>query len=118
MADLLACVSTGQGTWGHVRKVMDGEDWDYIFLVISPLVKEKFVHKKPFTVIEIKEDLTITELKDNLKSQLQGKLHGMEVGVNIISGTGKEHTALLMAIMELGFGIRFVYATKEGINVV
>ncbi len=118
MSDLIAYVSSGAGTWAHLRKVMDGENWEQIFLIISPLATEKFTHKKSFAEIKISEDLTITELKEFIKSQLSGKVHGMEVGVNIVSGTGKEHTALLLAIMELGFGMRFVYATKDGISIV
>jgi len=36
--------------------------------------------------------------------------------VNIVSGDGKEHMALISALLKLGLGIRFVALTKEGIK--
>ena len=39
-----------------------------------------------------------------------------EVGLNFISGTGKEHMALLSAVLKLGIGIRFFALTKDGVK--
>ena len=38
-----------------------------------------------------------------------------EVHINIICGEGKEHTALLSALIKKGIGIRFVVLIEEGI---
>ena len=40
----------------------------------------------------------------------------METAVNLISGDGKEHMALLSALLKLGVGIRLIALTKEGVK--
>ena len=39
----------------------------------------------------------------------------MEVAVSIASGDGKEHMALLSALINLPVGIKFVALTKDGV---
>jgi len=38
-----------------------------------------------------------------------------EVGLNIVSGAGKDNMALISAIMKLGLGYRLVAYTKDGV---
>jgi hypothetical protein len=45
---------------------------------------------------------------------LKDKIKGTEVALNLVSGTGKEHMAILAALLKLGVGIRLVALTKEG----
>jgi len=64
-------------------------------------------------------DLNITELSDalfsELKSQLsKDKIVDLDIAVNISSGSGKIHTALISSIMKLGYGIRLVDVDKDG----
>jgi len=59
---------------------------------------------------------TISELSSNIQEQLKGKLNDLEVAVNIVAGSGKEHTALMSAILKLGFGIRLVALTPNGVK--
>ena len=65
-------------------------------------------------VIDDRQDLE--EIRDYIKSQLQGKLTGTEVAVNLISGSGKEHMAIMSAILQLGYGMRFMALTKEKVK--
>ena len=44
------------------------------------------------------------------------KIKDSEVAVNFVSGTGKEHMALLSALLKLGIGIRLLALTKEGVT--
>ena len=50
------------------------------------------------------------------KITLKGKIKDPEVDVNFISGTGREHMALMSALLKLGVGIRLVAITKEGME--
>jgi hypothetical protein len=55
------------------------------------------------------------ELRDYFLKKLKGKFNGTEVGLTIASGNGKEHMALISALINLPVGIRFAALTKEGI---
>ena len=57
----------------------------------------------------------LKELRDEMKGKLDGKLDG-EVAVNFVSGTGREHMALVSALLQLGVGIRLIALTKEGVE--
>lgn len=57
------------------------------------------------------QDLPV--LAQEIKKSLQGKIPDFEVGLNLISGTGKEHMAILEAVMQLGLNFRLV-TVQEG----
>ena len=48
--------------------------------------------------------------------KLKEKISGIEVGLNIVSGSGKEHMALISALLKLGIGIRLVALTSNGVK--
>ena len=50
-----------------------------------------------------------------VESKLKDKVNG-EIALNLISGTGKEHMAILSALLKLGVGIRLVALTKDGVE--
>ena len=56
------------------------------------------------------------DLEDEIYAALKSRIKDSEAGINFISGTGKEHMALMGAIMKLGIGFRLVALTKEGIE--
>lgn len=116
MTALIACISTGKGTWGHVNRIIQDQDWSKIILIVNEFAKD-FKSEKPADIILINTNKTTTELADELKPKLNEKLKGeFEVALNIISGEGKEHMALLSALLKLGIGIRLIVLTKEGVK--
>lgn len=117
MTTLVACLSTGKGTWGHISQLISNADWEKIVL-ITPFGSEKFSAEKPVEFIEIDENKFLPELIEDIKKQLEKKLSfsDTEVAVNLISGSGKEHMAILSALLKLGLGIRLVALTKEGVK--
>jgi hypothetical protein len=115
--DLVAVISSGKGTWGHVARLITDASWDSIFLITNEFGKENFSCPKPFALIQIDENRGIEEIKKDIKAQLEGKLKPFnEVAVNVVSGTGKEHMALLSALLELGIGVKFIAVTKDGVK--
>jgi len=54
-------------------------------------------------------------MRDQITAALKKKISG-DVAVNLISGSGKEHMALLGALTKCGVGIRFVTSTEQGIK--
>jgi len=112
--ELVALLSSGKGSWAQVSGLMKQGTWDKIILIGDEFAKQ-FTHEKPFEFIQIDLNKRIKDLRDEFKEKLQGKFEGMEVAVSLASGEGKEHMALVSALINLPMGVRFVALTKEGI---
>ena len=114
MTELIACLGEGPATQEHVRRVINGENWEKIFLITTE--SEDFKTGKETQFIAADTTKLLPELTQDLVSKLKDKVTGTEVALNLISGTGKLHMALLSALLKLGLGIRLVALTKEGIR--
>lgn len=112
--ELIALLSTGKGTWAQVSGLMTHGDWEKIILLGSDFSKD-FKHAKEFEFIQIDLDKKIKELKQEFSEKLKGKISGTEVALSIASGDGKEHMALISALLNFPVGVRFAALTKEGI---
>lgn len=109
MPTLIACLSTGKGTWSEVIRIMNSPQWSKIFLITNEFGKENFkIPNSQVELVLIDSFLEISEMVEQIKTQLKGKITDFEVGLNIISGTGKEHMAVLEAVLELGLNFRLI----------
>lgn len=111
--ELVAFLGTGKGTWGQVAGVINHGEWEQIILLGDNFAKQ-FTVKKDFEFIETSSN-SILELKEEIMKKLNGKIKGTEVALSIASGDGKEHMALISALLSLPVGIRFVVLTKDGL---
>jgi len=112
--ELIALLSSGKGTWAQVAGLIKKGDWDKIFLFGDTYAKN-FTCDKETTFITIDSNKPIRILKDEIQTKLKGKLSGFEVALSVASGTGKEHMALISALINIPVGIKFVVLTKDGI---
>jgi len=112
--ELVALLSTGKGTWGQISGLMNHGEWDKVILLGGEFAKD-FKHEKKFEFIKVDLSKKIKDLKEEFSSKLKGKIDGLEVAVSIASGDGKEHMALISALINLPVGVRFAALTKEGI---
>lgn len=111
--ELIAFLGAGEGTWAQVAGVIKQGDWESIILIGNSFAR-KFTLEKDFEFIEVSSS-GIVELKEEILKKLQGKVKGTEVALTIASGTGKEHMALISALLNLPAGIRFTALTKDGV---
>lgn len=116
MTDLIACLSSGKGTWAHVARLAKEDTWNKVFLITDSFGKEKFEKNEKFEFIEIDPAKPVGEIIEELHLRLKEKVSGIDVGLNLVSGTGKEHMAILAAVLKLGVGIRLVAITKNGLE--
>ncbi len=116
MTDLIACLSTGKGTWAHLSRLIEEQEWDNIFLITNEFGKENFKPKKQVEFILINPKRFLPDLIEDIKTQLKEKINPTDVAVNLISGSGKEHMAIISALLKLGLGIRLVALTTKGIK--
>ena len=112
--ELICLISSDQETWPQISGLMTHGVWDKVILVGDESGKS-FSHERPFQFIQVDTTKKIKELREEFTQKLRGKFEGMEVACSIASGTGKEHMALISAIINLPMGIRFAALTKEGI---
>lgn len=115
MTILVASVSDESRVLKHLQRVIEDEEWDNVILVGSKDVY-KGLFKKKTELILIDMSKTLSELIDCLRDEFKGKITGSEVGVNLICSSGKEHMAILSALLKSGVGIRFVALTREGVK--
>jgi len=111
--ELIAMIGSGKGTWGQVAGVINRGEWENIILIGNEFAK-KFSTEKNFEFIEINSQ-GIIDLKEEIQKKLKGKIKGTEIALSIASGDGKEHMALISALLNLPVGIRFVVLTKDGL---
>lgn len=112
--ELIALLGKGEGTWGQVAGVVNHGDWENI-LVLGDSFAKQFNIKKDYEFVEINNSLPIMDLKNEIMSKLKGKIKGTEVALSIASGDGKQHMALISALLSLPTGIRFTVLTKDGL---
>ncbi len=109
MPTLIACLSSGKGTWMEVTQIIQQQPWQQVFLITDQFGKERFTARgENIAFILINPFQPLEEVKKAIFQQLQGKITDFEVGLNFVSGSGKEHMALLQAVMELGLNFRLV----------
>lgn len=119
MPTLLACLSTGKGTWSEVTKLLQAQAWTAIYLITNQFGKDNFTlppGNVQLVVLNPEAD-SVEMLVEQITKQLQGKITDFEVALNIVSGTGKEHMALLEAVLELGLNFRLVTVVNNRMEV-
>jgi len=112
--ELVALLSSGKGTWGQVAGLINRGEWENIILIGSEFA-EKFSTDKKHEFIKIDTNKNLRDLKEEISKKLKGKIKGTEVALSIASGNGKEHMALISALLSMPVGVRFTALTVEGI---
>ncbi|MBW3020109.1 hypothetical protein KY334_02335 [Candidatus Woesearchaeota archaeon] len=108
MTDLVACLSTGKGTWTEVIKLIQTGTWDNVYLITNQFGKDNFKADEKTKLIVINDFEPIEKISQTIYNNLKGKIAWTDIAVNFVSGSGKEHMALLPALLKLGVGIRIV----------
>ena len=117
MTDLSACLSSGKGTWGHVMHLIEEHMFEKVFLITDDFGKQGFSkYNKNAELILVDFNNGIDDLVQDIAAQLKDKISGTEIGLNLASGSGKEHMAIMSAVMRLGVGFRLVAVTKDGVK--
>ena len=91
-------------------------EWEKI-IVIKNKEAEAFISQENCETINVNSNLTITELKEQLMEKIKSQLgKDFEVALSLASGSGKEHMALISALLNIPVGIRLVAYTKNGVE--
>jgi hypothetical protein len=118
MVQLVALLSKGEGTWGQVSGLIKRGEWEKVVVVGSSFARNFLVEGAQFDFVEVDLEKSLVALKNELVEKLKPKLDSdfsSEVALSIASGSGKEHMALLSALLAIPVGVRFTALTKDGI---
>lgn len=107
---LLAVLGIGKGTWGHVARLISEEKFDKILLVSNEWGKENFNPSKECDWIMVNNRAGFEIIKDEIKNRLPEG----EIVLSLVSGSGKEHMAVLAALKEKKADFQIVILTGEG----
>ena len=114
--ELVAFLGKDKESWSQINALVKRGEWDRVVLVKN---KESESFPKPANgvVVDVDCSKTLVDLKDEIRGKLKETLaNDFEVALSIASGSGKEHMALISALLTVPVGIRLVAYTKEGVE--
>ncbi len=106
----VAVLGIGKGTWGHVARLIEQETWERILLISNDFAKDNFKPAKDVEWIMVNTRSGFDMLKNTIKE----KLPTGDMAISIVSGSGKEHMALMVALKELKAKYELVILTGDG----
>lgn len=110
---LIALALSGKGSWSKVFRLVKEELFTKVIILTNDFGKDKIVPIDKMKVLQINNEANVKELKSEIFQLLKKEIDDVEVAINIDSGIGKEHTALICALLEVGIGIRFFSVEQE-----
>lgn len=116
MTLLVACLLTGKGTWTEVTRLITNADWEKIILVTNDFGHKNYASPKKdkTAMIVIDDNAGVHALLPVLTAAFSG-LFG-DVAVNLCSGAGSVHMAVISALLKSGAGIRLVTPTEHAFD--
>jgi hypothetical protein len=113
--ELVAFLGNDKESWGQISALIKRGKWERVVIV-----KSKEAENFPGDVNEIvnvNTEQPISVVKKEMMDKLRDKLSGdFEVALSIASGNGKEHMAIISALLSIPVGIRLVAYTKDGVE--
>jgi len=114
--EFVAFIGEDKESWGQIKGIMNRIDSDKVIIV-----KDKKVSGFPTDartdIVNVDASKSLLDLKEEIMKILKVKLSGdFEVALSLASGNGKEHMALISALLSIPVGIRLVAFTKKGIE--
>ena len=117
MTTLIAFLSTGKGTWGHVSRLIEGGQWDKVVLLSNSFGKEKFTPDEKTELVVLENMKALKDLTADIEAAIKDKVSG-DIAINVVSGSGKEHMALFAALNRLGTKYTLTAITKQGVETI
>jgi hypothetical protein len=114
MTSLVASLGKTPATIAHVAEIVKKEEWDKVYIITEEKPANFPTKNVEFIMINEKDMLPILAVK--IQDILKSKISDMEVALNLVSGSGKLHTATLAALLKTGLAIRLVVLTPQGVK--
>lgn len=84
------------------------------YLICNSWTLQNFKNEQPnLCLIPVDDTQNLPLMIQALVASLKNQIVDTEAAVNLYSGTGKEHMAILAALLKLGLGIRLVTVQND-----
>ncbi|HOD89488.1 MAG TPA: hypothetical protein PKK56_00155 [archaeon] len=113
MKTFLGVLSKGKGTWGQVAHIIDNSDYDNVYLISNEWAQDKFNCSKKVNWIIIDPRKGFSEIMDDIDKKLPKNITELEL--NLHSGSGKEHCAILAVLQQRKIKYKIVTINANGI---
>lgn len=114
--EFVAYVGEDKENWGQITALLNRIEAETCVLVMSKNVTT-FPANDQCRIIAIDPSKPLVALKEELMDKLRPILKGeFEVSLSLASGNGKEHMALISALLNIPVGIKLAVYTKEGVQ--
>ena len=114
--NLVAFLGKDKENWGQLTALINRGGYEKIILV-KDRTTENFPASPITKLISIDLSESITQVKEKIQDKLRNELSKeFEVALSLASGNGKEHMALVSALLSVPVGIKLVAYTKEGVE--
>ena len=114
--ELVAFLGKDKENWGQLSALINRMQVQKIILVKDKST-ENFPAPMNTKIITIDASRSIMQIKDEIQEKLRPELSKeFEVALSLASGNGKEHMALVSALLLVPVGIKLVAYTKEGVK--
>lgn len=97
MKTLITFISSGKGSWKKTKDVIEKNYWDKVIAITNEFGKDNFRTQKNISYKLIKKTHSVDMIKNECLHILQNT---KKPYVCLHSGTGLEHTALILALHE------------------
>ncbi|MCC7569084.1 MAG: hypothetical protein KO463_05675 [Candidatus Methanofastidiosa archaeon] len=111
MKTLIATLGVGKGTWGKVKRICS-EEWDSVILLGNAWAKDTYKPANEWIVLEDEKD--VCQLVEDIKPSLDRDLG--EIYINLLSGSGREHNAVVAALLSLNKKFTMVCVCDDGVQ--
>ncbi|MBI3033746.1 hypothetical protein HYY72_01160 [Candidatus Woesearchaeota archaeon] len=116
MTDLVACLGTDERVWEYLKRLIERQEWGNVYLISGKGETSFKCGEREAIFLEVDTKLPLQQLTEQIRKKLDSRILDTEAAVNISLGTGKEHMALISALLKLGLGIRLVAYTPDGVR--
>ena len=113
--ELVAFIGGDKENWGQIAGLIKRGEWENVLIVKSKQVDD-FPKPNNGEIITLNTDVPLLDLKKEMMETLKPKLKDFEVALSLASGSGKDHMALISALLTIPVGIRLVVFTKNGVE--
>ena len=112
--DLVVFIGNDKESWGQVTGLINHGDWEKIMIIKSS--EEDFPVPEKAFLVKLDSSKSVVDMKDYIAAKLKDKFSAFEACLSVASGSGKEHMALISALLSIPVGIRLVAFTKNGVE--
>lgn len=114
--ELVCFQGTDKESWAQINALLKRGEWEKASIVKNKAA-EHFPMPESCTILEVDSSIPLLELKEDIIKKLRPTIgKEFEIALSLASGTGKEHMALISALLSIPVGIRLVAFTKKGIE--